>query len=262
MPPFSISHVAFCIFVFQQHPGNRRMLQLISQCTERYKAASKSGRSQLVRSVYKSILSNGARFLKRVDHKGSSGWRIVTHTEALSKVSHGIRDYMQNSEGYAPRKDRVNKNSAKSPPPSPSSASPSPSRTPTGPAPSRTIRQPDIVRSAVQQHGFLGDQHYFPSSRGGLPAGFSAYEYALAEQAAHARAPHPQGLAHDGMPLHVLMAVRRQAEVAAVAAATGGGRRFTPEEQHMLMLQGSGRGLTPTELMLMREREMQRHRFM
>ena len=70
------------------------MQQIISQHTERYRGASKLGKGLVVRDIYEAVQSNGARFLRRVEPKNGSAWKVVEQQEALQKVSHGIRDFM------------------------------------------------------------------------------------------------------------------------------------------------------------------------
>jgi hypothetical protein len=73
------------------------MLKFITENSEEYKRQTKLGKSAVVRSVYYKVRSNGSRFLKRVNGDGSR-WGPVPESEALQKVSHGIRDYMASVE--------------------------------------------------------------------------------------------------------------------------------------------------------------------
>eukprot|EP00934_Nitzschia_sp_Nitz4_P007992 Nitzschia sp. Nitz4//scaffold111_size72815//20200//23123//NITZ4_005783-RA/size72815-snap-gene-0.97-mRNA-1//1//CDS//3329533159//7982//frame0 len=94
------------------HPGNRRMLQIISFNTARYRQGSKAAKGKVARDVLAEIQSIGARFLKREDNK-SNRWVVCDQREALQKVCHGIRDTISNIENKKMRKDLLKELKAK-----------------------------------------------------------------------------------------------------------------------------------------------------
>jgi len=64
---------------------------------DRYQNASRSEKTFVTRSVLDELLSNGARFLKRIDGKEDL-WEKIGPADALNKVGHGIRDLLSARE--------------------------------------------------------------------------------------------------------------------------------------------------------------------
>ena len=87
------------------------MLQIIMDCTTRYKAGSKSEKGIIAREVLMEVQSNGARFLKRKEGDESK-WEICEFNEALQKVCHGIRDTISTmgSKGNSLKKEFLEAN--------------------------------------------------------------------------------------------------------------------------------------------------------
>ncbi|CAJ1954575.1 unnamed protein product [Cylindrotheca closterium] len=74
---------------FQNHPGNLRMRTIIERYKNEYHSLRRQGKRDMVEKVYKEIIENGARFLKKVD--GEDEWVKVDVPIALQKVSHTLR---------------------------------------------------------------------------------------------------------------------------------------------------------------------------
>ena len=69
-----------------QHPGNRRLLQLFQEYKHRYRAATKTQKTNIAKEIVKGIQSRGGRFLRRTDE---GEWLVVSDKEAFRKVCHG-----------------------------------------------------------------------------------------------------------------------------------------------------------------------------
>jgi hypothetical protein len=74
---------------FQNHPGNLRMRTIIEKYKNEYHSLRRQGKRDMVEKVYKEIIENGARFLKKID--GADEWINVDVPIALQKVSHTLR---------------------------------------------------------------------------------------------------------------------------------------------------------------------------
>jgi len=209
---------------FFAHPGNRRMLQIISNNTKRYKASSKKEKGIITREILVEVQSNGARFLKRtVD----GGWEVARPEEALQKVCHGIRDYIASGEGEGNvTKQKDNDASSQQFASSPSG------HLDTQSASHASRTSAEVVESGLNRY-LVGGQERWGGNR------------MSTEQA-------------SSVPLHYVLAAHQQAEAeaAAVAAATSGFHKLTPEEK-LILLHGSSR-LTPAETLLLREHQLQR----
>lgn len=208
---------------FFAHPGNRRMLQIISENTKRYKASSKKEKGVITREILVAVQSNGARFLKRTDN---GGWEVARPEEALQKVCHGIRDYIASGEGEG--NNTKQKDSDVS-----SQFATSPSyQLETASASHASRTSAEVVESGLNRY-LVGGQEHWGGNR--IPADHAS-----------------------GVPLHYVLAAHQQAEAeaAAVAAATNSFHKLTPEET-LILLHGSSR-LTPAETLLLREHQLQR----
>eukprot|EP00980_Cylindrotheca_fusiformis_P003355 scaffold747_cov120-Cylindrotheca_fusiformis.AAC.11 len=74
---------------FQNHPGNKRMRDIVEKYKVRYHSLRRAEKRKMVESVYKEIAEGGARFLKKVD--GENAWVMVDAPVAIQKVSHTLR---------------------------------------------------------------------------------------------------------------------------------------------------------------------------
>ena len=74
---------------FQNHPGNLRMRSVIEKYKRHYHSLKRSDKRILVENVYKELIKDGARFLKKLDDE--EGWVKVDVPIALQKVSHTLR---------------------------------------------------------------------------------------------------------------------------------------------------------------------------
>lgn len=74
---------------FQNHPGNLRMRSVIDKYKRHYHSLKRSDKRILVENVYKELVKDGARFLKKVDDEDA--WVKVDVPIALQKVSHTLR---------------------------------------------------------------------------------------------------------------------------------------------------------------------------
>jgi hypothetical protein len=72
-----------------RHPGNRRLLRIFQEYKHRYRAATKTQKTNIAKEIVIGIQSRGGRFLKRTD---DGVWVTVCDKEAFRKVCHGIRD--------------------------------------------------------------------------------------------------------------------------------------------------------------------------
>ncbi|KAG7372095.1 hypothetical protein IV203_018238 [Nitzschia inconspicua] len=75
----------------QRHPGNKRMHRIVDLYRERYRTASRSDKTLLVRTTIQDIRKGGTRFLKRVDGKASDIWMDASEDIVYEKVSHALR---------------------------------------------------------------------------------------------------------------------------------------------------------------------------
>lgn len=207
---------------FFAHPGNRRMLQIISENTKRYKASSKKEKGVITREILVAVQSNGARFLKRTDN---GGWEVARPEEALQKVCHGIRDYIASGEGEGNYKQKDNDGSSQ------------------------------FATSPSTHLDALSTSHASRASAEVVESGLNRYLGGGQERWGGNRMPADQA---SGVPLHYVLAAHQQAEAeaAAVAAATSSFHKLTPEEA-LILLHGSSR-LTPSEALLLREHQLQR----
>jgi len=73
----------------QDHPGNRRMRRTINKYKHRYQSIQRSEKRELVESVYKEIIREGARFLTKVPDE--KYFVLVDIEVALQKVSNTLR---------------------------------------------------------------------------------------------------------------------------------------------------------------------------
>eukprot|EP00980_Cylindrotheca_fusiformis_P024336 scaffold11764_cov100-Cylindrotheca_fusiformis.AAC.1 len=74
---------------FQNHPGNKRMRDIVEKYKAQYHTLRRAEKRKMVESVYKEITEGGARFLKKVD--GENAWVMVDAPVAIQKVSHTLR---------------------------------------------------------------------------------------------------------------------------------------------------------------------------
>eukprot|EP00980_Cylindrotheca_fusiformis_P029620 scaffold23625_cov137-Cylindrotheca_fusiformis.AAC.5 len=74
---------------YQNHPGNLRMRKIIEKFKTRYHSLKRQQKREMVEAVYKEIVEDGARFLKKVE--GEEAWVKVDVPVALQKVSHTLR---------------------------------------------------------------------------------------------------------------------------------------------------------------------------
>eukprot|EP00980_Cylindrotheca_fusiformis_P015884 scaffold4642_cov112-Cylindrotheca_fusiformis.AAC.9 len=74
---------------FQNHPGNKRMRDIVEKYKTQYHSLRRAEKRKLVESVYKEITEGGARFLKKVE--GENAWVIVDAPVAIQKVSLTLR---------------------------------------------------------------------------------------------------------------------------------------------------------------------------
>lgn len=207
------------------------MLQIISDYTKRYKTSSKKEKGIITREILEAVQSNGARFLKRTS---DGAWEVARPQEALQKVCHGIRDYIASGEGeaiYTKQKGR-------------------------------DVAPPEVATSSDPQLNTLPTRNAQGSSPEVLQSGLHRYLMSGQDGWGGSRMSVDQ---ITGVPLHYVLAAHQQAEAeaAAVAAAHGGLRKLSPEEQ-LYLLHGGAR-LTQAETILLREREhkkMQQHRFL
>jgi len=81
---------------FQNHPGNQRMLSLVDKYKERYQAAERKEKHDIVEEVMGIISGSGGRFLRRVDYENY--WVEVNHPIAYRKVGHAFRSKARKSD--------------------------------------------------------------------------------------------------------------------------------------------------------------------
>eukprot|EP00980_Cylindrotheca_fusiformis_P015883 scaffold4642_cov112-Cylindrotheca_fusiformis.AAC.8 len=74
---------------FQNHPGNKRMRDIVEKYKTQYHSLRRAEKRKLVESVYKEITEGGARFLKKVE--GENAWVMVDAPVAIQKVSLTLR---------------------------------------------------------------------------------------------------------------------------------------------------------------------------
>ena len=74
---------------YQNHPGNRRMREIIEKYKRDYHSLKRSAKRKMVEAVYNEITSDGSRFLKKLDNE--DGFVMVDAPVALQKVSHTLR---------------------------------------------------------------------------------------------------------------------------------------------------------------------------
>ena len=82
---------------FQNHPGNQRMLSLVDKYKERYQAAERKEKHDIVEEVMGIIEGSGGRFLRRVDYENY--WVPVQHSIAYRKVGHAFRSKARKTDG-------------------------------------------------------------------------------------------------------------------------------------------------------------------
>jgi hypothetical protein len=74
---------------FQDHPGNKRMRQIVSKYKLQYQTLERGQKRELVEKVYNELIEGGVRFLKRPEDR--KGWVEVDAGSAVLKVSHALR---------------------------------------------------------------------------------------------------------------------------------------------------------------------------
>jgi hypothetical protein len=74
---------------FQNHPGNLRMREIIDKYKTEYHSLKRQEKREMVAAVYKEIIGDGARFLKKLEDEDT--WVKVDIQVALQKVSHTLR---------------------------------------------------------------------------------------------------------------------------------------------------------------------------
>lgn len=75
---------------YQNHPGNKRMREIIEKYKTRYHSLKRDGKRHLVELVYNEISEGDIRFLKKLDAEVNT-WVIVDRPIALQKVTHTLR---------------------------------------------------------------------------------------------------------------------------------------------------------------------------
>ncbi|CAJ1950196.1 unnamed protein product [Cylindrotheca closterium] len=85
---------------FQEHPGNQRMLKIISKYKQAYKSQKRSKKREFVEAVYDEITRDGSRFLKKLE--GENCWVEVSIPISLEKVSHTLRGKRKGEEELTP----------------------------------------------------------------------------------------------------------------------------------------------------------------
>lgn len=73
----------------QNHPGNLRMRNIVEKYKAQYHSLKRQEKREMVGAVYKEIIEDGAKFLKKVDDEDA--WVKVDVPVALQKVSHTLR---------------------------------------------------------------------------------------------------------------------------------------------------------------------------
>lgn len=84
---------------FQEHPGNQRMLKIISKHKQAYRASKRSRKREFVESVYEEITKDGSRFLKKLE--GENCWVEVSIPISLEKVSHTLRGKRKSEDDFS-----------------------------------------------------------------------------------------------------------------------------------------------------------------
>lgn len=84
---------------FQNHPGNKRMREIIDKYKNQYHSLKRSEKREMVENVYKEITLNGARFLKKLSDENA--FVMVDEPVALQKVSHTLRCRKGTEKDYA-----------------------------------------------------------------------------------------------------------------------------------------------------------------
>jgi hypothetical protein len=74
---------------FQDHPGNKRMRQIVSKYKLQYQSLERGQKRELVEKVYNELIEGGVRFLKRPEDR--KPWVEVDAGSAVLKVSHALR---------------------------------------------------------------------------------------------------------------------------------------------------------------------------
>ncbi|KAL3938734.1 MAG: hypothetical protein SGBAC_006407 [Bacillariaceae sp.] len=90
---------------FQEHPGNQRMLKIISKYKQAYKSQKRSKKREFVEAVYDEITKDGGRFVKKLE--GENCWVEVSIPISLEKVSHTLRGKRKGEEDIAPASTEV-----------------------------------------------------------------------------------------------------------------------------------------------------------
>lgn len=73
----------------QNREGNVRMRKIIEKYKIQYQNVRKSEKKELLQIVYREIMEDGARFLRRIDE---NKWEVVEKSDALKKVGQTMRD--------------------------------------------------------------------------------------------------------------------------------------------------------------------------
>lgn len=216
------------------------MLHIIRGNAARYTAApSKAQKRKIVDDVLDLIQTDGARFLKRIKAgKEAGSWTIISYPEALEKAKREIIDHIS-------RIERTGEylNTAVSPSHGAMRAT-APARSPTG-----------------QHHGSNRNDRELSMARGQgvLESHAAAVGFAPAPgwSGTSIVSGHSSAGSVGGMPLHLILAARQQAEAQAASIGSGGSRQLTPQEHLYLLQHGGGAQLTQADLMVLREQERQ-----
>lgn len=74
---------------YQNHPGNKRMRDIIEKYKTQYQSSKRGGKRTLVQTVYDEISEGGIRFLRKLEDKDF--WVIVNRPIVLQRVTHTLR---------------------------------------------------------------------------------------------------------------------------------------------------------------------------
>ncbi|CAJ1946400.1 unnamed protein product [Cylindrotheca closterium] len=73
-----------------EHPGNKRMHQIVDKHAITYHSQLKTGKKKIAQHVYDEVMKGGIRFLKRVADR-PHGWIVVDNLTAINKINHALR---------------------------------------------------------------------------------------------------------------------------------------------------------------------------
>jgi hypothetical protein len=80
----------------QEHTGNIRCRNLVATYRDRYDAASKSEKTEIIRIIVEEVQKWGGRFMER--STDGPAWCVVSDEHARYKVSHGFRNHKRLTE--------------------------------------------------------------------------------------------------------------------------------------------------------------------